>query len=120
MRQAVNLDIALVAMILDTFSDRYLNKFTKQIEGREAEVVAEWSKELAGLTSEQVKAGMKWRDEWPPTVYEFYDLCVGKKQDESHIGPAYKQYNTKLIGSIKANPEVSKPQMNKIKAILNM
>lgn len=108
-------------MILDTFSDRYLNKFTRQIEGRERAVVKEWSKELAGLTDDQVKAGMKWRDEWPPTVYEFYDLAIGKKQKESHVGKAYLEYKTaNQIGSIKALPGSSKKQMAKINKMLGI
>lgn len=64
--------------IFTRFNARYLHKWSSAIQGIEAEVMKEWGQELAGITGEQIKRGLTdLNSDWPPTVYEFRDSCLG-------------------------------------------
>jgi len=85
------------------------------------DVAQEWSKELAGLTDEQIKVGMTWCDEWPPDVYSFKRHCLGVNGDNLHNSDAYKIHDkSRLLGSVKATKSASDKQMIKINKILGV
>jgi hypothetical protein len=57
-----------------------------------------WQSTLAGLTGDQVKRGltamMTTHKAWPPTVFEFRDLCTGAGQNEhglNYVPQVYRQ-----------------------------
>jgi len=57
---------------------------------------------------------MTWREEWPPNMYEFKDLCIGKELKSLHSGPAYKVFDRKkLIGIVKSTPESCREERKK-------
>lgn len=39
--------------------------------------MAEWSEGLRGMTPEQIRRGLAWDGEWPPTLPEFRNACRG-------------------------------------------
>ena len=61
---------------------RYGSKWTASIEGIEDVAIAEWGKALGSLSGEQIKRGLKsWDGEWPPTLIEFKQACLGKAKN---------------------------------------
>jgi hypothetical protein len=61
----------------------YLHKWSDQFSSAEEieAVVGEWSDELAGVTGEQVKAGIAYcrRElEWPPSAGQFHKAALGQ------------------------------------------
>ena len=63
-----------------TFQARYLQRWSKAIQGIEDFAVSEWVRCLSGLTPEDVRHGLdNLPDDWPPTVGEFRNLCEGRQ-----------------------------------------
>jgi hypothetical protein len=76
-----------ISALFQKFQARYGYKFTGSIEGIEKIAVDEWAIGLAGLTGEQIADGLeRWKEPWPPALYEFHDACTGTITDEFGIG----------------------------------
>lgn len=81
------LPINWISALFKKFQARWGHKFTSSIEGIEETAVNEWADGLAGLTGEQIANGLeRWKEPWPPSLYEFHDSCTGKITDEFGIG----------------------------------
>ena len=79
-----------------------------------------WLAGLQDLTPENIAMGLgallQSGDEWPPSLPEFRDCCLGVTSDEDwrHKTAAYKIRDQKLIGSVKADKLTAKAEMMKI------
>ncbi|WP_026279089.1 hypothetical protein [Thioalkalivibrio sp. ARh3] len=52
--------------------------------------VQEWAEGLQGMTPEQTQQGLEtWDSEWPPTLPEFRDACIGRKSGKNEFGLDY-------------------------------
>jgi hypothetical protein len=76
----------------------YGPRWTSSQGDLEEEMVQLWQSTLAGLTGDQVKRGltamMTTHKAWPPTVFEFRDLCTGAGQNEhglNYVPQVYRQ-----------------------------
>lgn len=79
-----------VAAIFAKFSRRYLHKWDSAIEGRAAEIAAEWSERLHGLTADQIGRGLQeWTEDWPPSSEEFRKACLGRSEKANEFGLNY-------------------------------
>lgn len=80
-----------------------------------------WLAGLQDLTPENIAIGLgallQSGDEWPPSLPEFRDCCLGVTgtEDWRHNGAAYKASDTKRIGVIKADKGTAKEEMEKIR-----
>ena len=84
-----NLSDLVVLNIFKKFQSIYLNKWTSALNGIEEIAMNEWGQALAGLMPEHIERGLSNLPiSWPPTVFEFKELCVGgqeeKRLDASH------------------------------------
>ncbi|MCK4759944.1 MAG: hypothetical protein KAT69_07825 [Candidatus Aminicenantes bacterium] len=66
-----------------------MNKWTSALGGIEEIAMNEWAQALAGLEPEHMERGLNnLPKSWPPTVFEFRELCVGsyeeRRLDSSH------------------------------------
>lgn len=58
--------------------------------GIEEAAVAEWSNGLSGVTGEQIKHGLDtWSEDWPPSLPEFRNACMGTKEGKNEYGMDY-------------------------------
>lgn len=79
-----------VSAIFKKFQARYLHKWTSAIDGIELVAVREWSKELAGMTGNEIQRGLdEWKGDWPPTSLEFAAACRGNKLGLNEFGLDY-------------------------------
>ena len=103
----------------------YGNKFSEMWKGQEVEDVKEaWSAELAHLTGAELKTGLdrlrKNHPSWPPTLFEFSELCRSNAAQEAHkalpwpapdmaaIDPRINALKTTLTGNRNARAWVGK------------
>lgn len=105
-----------------------MHKWTSAIEGIEEVAVKEWSEGLAGMDGEQIKRGLEeWDSDWPPSLDEFKNACVGKKVNGFGLDytPEYHRPQRKqerLLSSDARDAhrkEVSGKAVNGIKKLLN-
>ena len=100
-----------VLAIFKKLQANYLHKFTSAIQGIEKEVMVEWSETLAGLTAEEIKNGLNQLGSgWPPTSYEFRDLCKSSTDDEREILKMERQNKPSFLiesDELKAKRKVS-------------
>lgn len=76
--------------ILTRMQARYGHRWTAHVSGIESAVLDEWSRGLAGLTGEQIARGLAdWQSEWPPSLPEFRDACLGKRRALNEHGLDY-------------------------------
>ena len=60
------------------------------IDGIEEVAVTEWAQGLAGITGAQMKRGLEnWQGDWPPSLTEFRDACLGLKHGKNQYGLDY-------------------------------
>ncbi len=86
-----------------------------------------WLAGLQDLTPDNIAIGLgallQSGDEWPPSLPEFRDCCLGIGSTDGdswkHKGGAYKIRDQKLIGSIKAEKSTARAEMLKIRKKLN-
>ena len=89
LKEAKPLNDLLVLNIFKKFQAVYLNKWTSALGGIEEIAMKEWGQILAGLEPEHIERGLNdLPKSWPPTVFEFKELCVGsyeeRRLDVSH------------------------------------
>lgn len=82
-------------MIFAKLSRIYLSKWSDQFEDTDSQnqYMDEWMAGLAGLSGEQIAAGLeKCREQvdWPPSIAKFRKLAVG--DGRRHVGRAYNPY----------------------------
>lgn len=77
--------------------------------------VADWQGLLAGLSDEQIKAGLdKLPNDWPPTAGEFRALCVGSQGPWQLRTAAYLPMDRSHLLEVK--PDKGKAQAALVKA----
>ena len=70
---------------------RYLHRWTSAIDEIETEVIAEWAREITGLSAEQIRKGLdSLPAEWPPTAGEFRNLCLGTSDAHKENAAMYR------------------------------
>ena len=72
------LPLTWVDRLIERFSIMYGEKFTKQWENINPEMLRQaWAEELAGFTGDEIKSGIDAckTKSWPPTLPEFMQLC---------------------------------------------
>lgn len=73
----------VVLNIFKKFQAIYLNKWTSALGGIEEIAMKEWAQALAGLEPEHIERGLNnLPKSWPPTVFEFKELCLGEPEDK--------------------------------------
>lgn len=78
----------------------------------------EWRSGLAGLTGEQIKQGLEtWEGEWPPSLPEFKQACIGSQAGLTHNTAAYK-FSKKALPKPKADPEIVKAELAKMREVI--
>ncbi len=101
---------------------RYGHKWLSLIDDDELLdlAISDWRQQLAGLTHEQVEAGLDVLDsKWPPSAPDFRDLCKGKADMWEHNTAAYRiEDKSRLIGSVKASQETRDKYISEIAAII--
>jgi len=66
-----------VAGLFAKFQALYGHRWTSAIDGIEEQAVAAWGDALAGITGEQIRAGLDaLADEWPPSAPKFRLHCL--------------------------------------------
>lgn len=87
------------AKLFKRFQTMYGFKWTKAIEGIEAEAVKTWTEILEGLNSDQIKAGLAKCEDWPPSAPEFKRFCLGKAKNEHGLNyvPEIYRAETKIF-----------------------
>lgn len=80
-----------VSALFRRFQARWGHRWTSAIEGIEEIAVDEWAAGLAGVTGEQIQAGMAVAGEepWPPSLPEFRQACTGARRPENEFGLNY-------------------------------
>lgn len=116
---------AVIVVIFKKFSFRYLNKWDSSIEGREKNIIQEWSERLSGINSTQIRRGLRlWDKAWPPSCDEFRNYCLGKNKNEyglSYVPPVYRsKYYKSLIESDKEKIKRKQKASTEIKKIREM
>lgn len=84
-------------------------------------MLADWQERLAGLSDEQVLAGLSQLPaKWPPTVDEFRALCEGNAGDDwQHRTAAYLPFKREKAVTQKANPDKAKSAISQMKQVLS-
>lgn len=105
----------------------YLSKWTTALEGIEEIAMVEWSRELSGLSGQQIKQGLaNLTDSWPPSAIEFRSLCEGRGKNGFGLDyiPEYhrpQKRPDRLLSSDERDErrkEVSSKAMNGLRNIL--
>jgi hypothetical protein len=60
------------------------------MDGIEEFALMEWAGGLSGLTGEEIKRGFDtWEEDWPPSLSEFRNACLGKLSKVNEFGLNY-------------------------------
>ena len=79
-----------VAVLFAKLQGRYGTKFMAQFEGIERVAMDEWAQVLSGIAGEQIATGLRlWQEDWPPSLPEFRNACLGKTNGKNEFGLDY-------------------------------
>ena len=79
-----------MAALFAKLQGRYGTKFVAQFEGIERVAMDEWAQGLSGITGEQIATGLRlWQEDWPPSLPEFRNACLGKTNGKNEFGLDY-------------------------------
>lgn len=81
----------------------YGTKFSDFWKGQELQSVKDmWAREMAGFTAEEIRAGLRAmrrsNPAWPPSLYEFLDLCRPPLDHEAAFYAAVKGCHARRLG----------------------
>lgn len=82
-------------------------------------MVADWQKQLAGVTDEQVVNGLNQLPlDWPPTASSFRLLCFGRAAHWQQNTAAYRDSSRPKYLEVKPDPAKAGAALRKAKALL--
>ena len=113
----------MIANLFAKWQARYLAKWSGQFkgspDGRRALIklaMTEWLDVLAGLSEAEIKNGLaRWREEWPPTAFEFKRVC-------RPVGSLAQAETDRYLALpiLKAQEETRNAEMQKIKRMIRV
>lgn len=95
------LPIAWIERLFERLSVMYGNKFIDLWRGLDLDSVKRaWAEDLAGLTTDELKRGLDAckREEWPPTLPQFINLCRPQRDTRADWAEACEQMRIRLKG----------------------
>lgn len=82
--------------------------------------MADWQSRLAGVGDEQILVGLDaLPKDWPPTVDEFRELCMGKADRWEHRTAAYQERPRTLALEKKADPVKARAELGMARRLLS-
>jgi len=78
--------------------------------------VEEWSQGMAGISGEQIKRGLdEWNEDWPPSLPEFVDTCLGKRKGLNGFGLNYTPECYREHPKVPHDKRLSSDERNKLR-----
>ena len=83
-----------------------------------------WLSGLADITPEQIGHGLSRllteSSDWPPSLPEFRNLCLDKKEYDPHKTAAYKEHKMRALPHLKSSKESAKKFREELLANLGL